>query len=84
MYTRALAMLEKVLGKKHIEVAIVLNDMGLIYNHQSRYSDSEPLLLRSLEIRKELLGPRHPYVAVVQNNLGNLYVFASYFTVEII
>lgn len=51
----------------------MLNDLGLIYNHQSRYAKSQPLLRHSLAIRKKLLGKRHPYIAVVLNNLGNMY-----------
>lgn len=56
---------------------LVLNDLGLIYNHQSRYAKSQPYLRHSLAIRKRLLGKTHPYTAVVFNNLGNMYSFSA-------
>lgn len=57
----------------------VLNDLGLIYNHQSRYAKSQPYLRHSLAIRKKLLGKNHPYIAVVFNNLGNMYEILDFF-----
>ena len=40
---------------------------------QGKYSEAEPLYLRSLEIRERQLGADHPDVAQSLNNLAALY-----------
>jgi tetratricopeptide (TPR) repeat protein len=55
------------------ELADSLNRLAKLYYEQGRYSEAEPLLLRSLAIRESNLGADHPSVAIGLNNLAELY-----------
>src|SRR6516164_2215438 len=46
----ALAIQEKALGPDHPYVAVSLNDLGVLYYNQGRYTDAETLYKRSLQI----------------------------------
>ena len=50
-----------------------LNDLALLYQHQGRYTDAEPLYQRSLAMLEDTLGPNHPAVAASLGNLAALY-----------
>jgi tetratricopeptide (TPR) repeat protein len=54
-------------------LAIALGRIAALYKAQGRYSEAEPLYLRSLEIKEKSLGADHPSVAVTLNNLAELY-----------
>ena len=56
-----------------LEFATSLNELGILYNYQGKYSKAESLYLRSLEIMKHQLGSDHPNVATSLNNLASLY-----------
>ena len=64
---------EKQLGPDHPDVALGLNNLGLLYNNLGDYDKAEPLYKRALEIWEKQLGPDHPQVAIRLNNLGLLY-----------
>ncbi len=68
-----MAIREKALGRDHPDVASSLNNLALLYDHQGRYADAEPLYQRSLAIREKALGRDHPAVAMALNNLAGLY-----------
>ncbi|MBD2212959.1 tetratricopeptide repeat protein [Nostoc linckia FACHB-104] len=70
---RALAIREKLLTKKHPDVANSLNNLALLYSSQGSYAKAEGLYLRSLAIREKVLGQQHPDVANSLNNLALLY-----------
>ncbi|MBV6622721.1 MAG: CHAT domain-containing protein [Rivularia sp. (in: Bacteria)] len=70
---RALAIIEKVLGKEHLNVANILNNLAQFYQKQRNYTKAEPLYLRALAIREKVLGKQHPYVATSLNDLAQLY-----------
>jgi len=55
------------------EVALLLNEAGYHLDDQGRYSEVEPLYVRSLSIRERQLGADHPHVATSLNNLAALY-----------
>ncbi len=50
-----------------------LSDQGLLYIHQGKYSQAEPLLKRALAIYEKVLEPNHRDVASVLQYLGLLY-----------
>jgi CHAT domain-containing protein len=75
----ALAIREKVLGNKHLDVAQSLNDLGALYWVTGYYKEAEILYQRSLIIRENLLGNEHPYVAQSLNNLATLYWAQGYY-----
>jgi tetratricopeptide (TPR) repeat protein len=45
----------------------------LLYYHQGRYEEAEPLLQRALDIVEKVRGPEHPNTATSLNNLAELY-----------
>ena len=53
--------------------ALLLNRAGYYLNRQGRYSEAEPLYVRSLAICEQQLGANHPNVASSLNNLAGLY-----------
>jgi tetratricopeptide (TPR) repeat protein len=61
------------LGTNHSDVAQSLNNLAVRYDSQGRYSEAEPLYVRSLNIRQQQLGANHPAVATSLNNLAGLY-----------
>jgi CHAT domain-containing protein/Tfp pilus assembly protein PilF len=72
-FKRSLEIREKKLGPDHLDVALSLNSLALVYKATGRYAEAEPLYNRSLEIRESKLGKDHPAVAVSLNNLAELY-----------
>ncbi len=54
-------------------LATSLNNLAALYESQGRYSEAEPLFVRSLSIREQQLGADHPDVATSLNNLAGLY-----------
>ncbi|NEQ19941.1 MAG: tetratricopeptide repeat protein [Microcoleus sp. SIO2G3] len=61
------------LGEKHPSVALILNNLALLYYYQGRYSEAEPLSLQAIEINKRLLGEENPGFATDLNNLALIY-----------
>ena len=52
-----MAIDEKALGPDHPNVAIDLNNLGVLYDAQGKYSEAEPLFKRALAIDEKALGP---------------------------
>ncbi|WP_240360910.1 CHAT domain-containing tetratricopeptide repeat protein [Pyxidicoccus caerfyrddinensis] len=71
---RALSLRETVLGGTHLDVAISLNLLGILFWNQGLYDRAESLYQRALAIREAALGKHHPVVANSVNNLALLYV----------
>ena len=67
------AILEKVLGMDHPNVASSLNNLAELYRVQGHYAQAEPLYERSLVIREKVLGPDHLQVASSLENIAALY-----------
>jgi tetratricopeptide (TPR) repeat protein len=55
------------------EIATGLGRLASLYRAQGRYSDAEPLYVRSLQIKETQLGAEHPDTASSLNNLAALY-----------
>jgi adhesin HecA-like repeat protein len=72
LYTRALEIREKSLGKDHPNVAASLNNLAGLYDAQGRYDEAEPLYKRALEILEKSLGEKHPGTVTVSENLAAL------------
>jgi tetratricopeptide (TPR) repeat protein len=71
-YFRKAAKIQAVLELES-DLASSLAWQGYLYNAQGRYSEAEPLYVRSLEIMERQLGADHPDVASSLNNLALLY-----------
>ena len=55
------------------EAARLLNQAGYYLHERARYTEAEPLYVRSLGISEKVLGPEHPSVAVVLRNMTENY-----------
>ena len=71
-FTAALEIQSQRLGREHIAVAEVLNDLGLIAQLEHRPMEAERWYSESLGIRSRLLGHDHPEIAGVLSNLGSV------------
>ena len=72
LWVAALKEAEK-FGTQDPRLATGLNNLGVLYKAQGKYSEAEPLCRRSLAIREKTLGPDHPDVATSLGNLAGLY-----------
>jgi len=80
LFQQALSLLEKsyllraeILGKKHPETLISLNNLGHTYEKLGHYSEALPLLEKSYLLRTEVFGEKHPKTLTSLNNLANIY-----------
>ncbi len=48
------------------------NELGILYLHQARYAEAEPLLQQVLQLSEKRHGPEHSEVAAALNNLAQL------------
>lgn len=69
---RALALEEAVFGREHPNVAIQLNNLGLVLLEMDRLAEAEPLIRRALAIDEAALGAGHPNVAIDLGSLARL------------
>jgi tetratricopeptide (TPR) repeat protein len=53
---------EQKLGADHLDVAVSLHNLALLYYCESKYDAAEPLYRRALEIREKNLGADDPAV----------------------
>lgn len=76
-HSEAEAMLRSVLshfearfGVRHVEVAIVLHNLGAVAASSGRHAEAERLYRRALSIQRAKLGATHPEVALCMHNLA--------------
>ena len=69
-HQQSLAMLQKVRGPRHIEVAEALSRVGSVLEAMGRRSEAIPLGQRSLALYEQILGLQHPELRPVLGNLG--------------
>ena len=72
MFLRSLKFSAKFLDENHPLVAILFNNLALLYENQGKFSEAQSLYQRSLKIRAETLGSNHPTVANLVNKLSTL------------
>jgi tetratricopeptide (TPR) repeat protein len=70
---QALEIYKEVLGEKHREYAISLNNLATLYKDMGDHKQALPLHKQALKIDKEVLGEKHPHYALSLNNLATLY-----------
>jgi hypothetical protein len=58
-----LAIKERLYGTDHEDVALTLQNLGLLYVSQGQPDKAEPFYRRTLSIREKVMGPRHPELA---------------------
>ncbi len=70
---RALHLREQSLGPDHLNVALPLYTLAVLYGRQGKSAEAESLYKRALPIWEQSLGPEHPQVAFSLNGLAILY-----------
>jgi tetratricopeptide (TPR) repeat protein len=60
--------MEQQLGAEHPDVASSLNNLANLYRAQGRYSEAEPLYLRTLAILMNVVGKTHPHTQTAWGN----------------
>ena len=68
-----LVLKEKTLGIEACELAISLNNLGMIYKALCQYSKAKVLYERALRIDEKYYGPDHFELSADLNNLGAVY-----------
>ncbi len=68
----ALTLAETRLGPGSLEVAHLLNELGMTCKYAARFDEAEQLYRRSLAILEQVAGGEHPDAASVYHNLGGL------------
>jgi tetratricopeptide (TPR) repeat protein len=73
-YKEALTALEQSYGPNHIEVAEVLNSMGLVLKKRADYDEAEKYYKRAIEIVYDTFGrdQEHYKLGIYYNNLADL------------
>lgn len=69
---RILKIYEAALGKDHIDVAILANNLAMLCHLQKKYVEAESLYKQTLSIKTRELGSDHPDVIKVLENYANL------------
>jgi tetratricopeptide (TPR) repeat protein len=61
-FSQALSITEGVEGPDHLNIAIVSNNLAILYYKEGKYTQAEPLFKRAISIWEEL-SPKSPYFA---------------------
>ena len=72
-FERALAIDEKTFGPDHPNVAIRVNNLGMVHKALSDLPAARAAFERALARDEKTFGPDHPNVAIRVNNLGSVY-----------
>ena len=72
LLTEALAGKKQLLGARHPETLIGVNQLGLLLQARGRLADAEPLMREAMQGRSEVLGWRHPQTLNAMGNLADL------------
>ena len=70
---QALSIAKGLFGRKDAKVAILLDNLAVLYNSQSEFSVAENYYEQALAVREEALGSQHPDVAASFNRLAVFY-----------
>ena len=73
-YNRALHQSCIQYGKDSEWVAVVYNNIGVVYYQQGKYSKALECLQKASKITENTLGAEHSYMATPYINIGNIYV----------
>jgi len=59
--------------QQHLDVALTLNDLGAVHEHEGDYDQAEKFFNRALEISEKILPPEHSFISQLLNNLAVVY-----------
>jgi tetratricopeptide (TPR) repeat protein len=69
---RTLSTREKILGSDHPDIALSLNNLGILFQKMGNLLEAKLCFERALVIRENTLEPDHPHTALSLNNLGGI------------
>lgn len=69
---RTLAIDEKMLGPKHPNVALGMNNLASNYRERGKYDEAEALLMQALKVLEESLGKEHGMVGNILDHYAHL------------
>ena len=69
---KALGLKERLLGREHPDVAVTLNNLGVLYRAQKRFLDAQLCYRRAYAIFSNTFYPEHPSVQTCASNLARL------------
>lgn len=69
---RLLRIYEATLGKEHLDVGIIANNLAMLYHSWQKYDEAENYYKRALEIKRKAMGPDHPDVITLLSNYAAL------------
>jgi tetratricopeptide (TPR) repeat protein len=61
------------MGQDHPNTLISMNNLARLYEHQGRYAEAEPLLVKAAGVSRRVLGAAHPNTLRYMNNLSEFY-----------
>jgi len=68
----ALEAAREVLGSRHPNTLVSMNNLAMMLSGQGKLDEAEPLYREALEARREVLGARHPDTLGSMHNLGGV------------
>jgi tetratricopeptide (TPR) repeat protein len=72
LYMQVMESRKRVLGSKHPDTLVSVNNLGSVLSRQGKYEEAEAMHRRALEAREKVLGREHPDTLVSVNNLGSV------------
>ena len=69
--SHAMATIER-LGKAHPDVAVTMNNLGMLLAEQGRVGEARRRFERAWKLLRKRLGPNHPNTLAVRKNLERL------------
>ena len=70
-------MRRQVLGAQHPDVAITINNLGILMKDMGDFSESEKYFEEALSLRKEVLGDNHVNTAISKFSYADLFLKSS-------
>ena len=64
----------KTLGPEHPKVAIIWNNLGLVWHHKEDHDKAIDYFEKALQIDFKNFSPAHPQVAIRWNNMGSAWI----------
>jgi hypothetical protein len=68
LYTRALAILQPLLGRDHPDVAMTVNNLAVLERDDGRSARARVLFRRAFESFRRVLGAGHPHTRLARDN----------------
>ena len=62
----------QLLGKEHLKVADIYNNLGVIYAEQKKFQEAIKNIEQALDIFQKILGNQHPRTLATNKNLQTI------------